>query len=66
MYYFEAAKSKLEQITGVARISTRQVKKHIRKRNDDNGYVPNNPKFSIPALSQRGLAHRGARPRGRL
>ena len=59
MYYFEAAKSKLEQITGVARLSARQVKKHIRKRKplavffDDNGYVPNNPKF--PFLHYRNV-----------
>ena len=59
MYYFEATKSKLEQITGVARLSARQVKKHIRKRKplavffDDNGYVPNNPKF--PFLHYRNV-----------
>jgi hypothetical protein len=59
MYYFEAAKSKLEQITGVARLSARQVKKHIRKRKplavffDANGYVPNNPKF--PFLHYRNV-----------
>ena len=31
MYYFEATKSKLEQITGVARLSARQVKSTSEK-----------------------------------
>ena len=59
MYSFEAAKSKLEQITGVAWPTGRQVKKRIRKRKplaiffDDNGYVPNNPKF--PFLHYRNV-----------
>ena len=59
MYSLETIKSKLEQITGVARPSARQVKKHIRKRRplaiffDDNGYVPNNPKF--PFLHYRNV-----------
>ena len=59
MYSLEAVKSKLEQTTGVARPSARQVKKHIRKRKplaiffDDNGYVPNNPKF--PFLHYRNV-----------
>jgi uncharacterized protein YjlB len=53
MYSFEAAKSKLEQITGIAWPTAPEVKKHIRKRKpaaiffDNNGYVPNNPKFPL-------------------
>jgi uncharacterized protein YjlB len=51
MYSLEAVKGKLERITGIAWPTARQVKKHIQERKplamffDDNGYVPNNPKF---------------------
>jgi uncharacterized protein YjlB len=59
MYSFEAAKGKLERITGIGWPSARQAKKLIQKRRpqaivfNNNGYVPNNPKF--PFLHYRNV-----------
>ena len=59
MYSFEVVKGKLERITGIAWPSARQAKKLIQKRKpraivfNNNGYVPNNPKF--PFLHYRNV-----------
>src|SRR5689334_1339077 len=59
MYSFEVVKGKLERITGIAWPSSRQAKKLIQKGKpraivfNNNGYVPNNPKF--PFLHYRNV-----------
>lgn len=53
MYVFEAVKSRVEKLTGLAQPTAREIKKRIKrskpraKRFNDNNFIPNNPALSL-------------------
>ena len=57
MYAFEAVKSRLEKLTGLAQPTAREIKKRIKrskpraKRFNDNNLIPNNP--ALPLIHYR-------------
>jgi hypothetical protein len=57
MYAFESVKSRIENLTGLAQPTAREIKKRIKrskpraKRFKDNNLIPNNP--ALPLIHYR-------------